>query len=947
MSGWLIEGGVYFLLFFTPLAFGGVEDWAEGVLQIVVGVMTAAWAWGRLAAPPSAPRGAPLWPRLFWIAVALFLVLVFLQLVPLPPGWIGVLSPAVHDLYTRTVPGYAEEEPWRAEDLPAWLLERKRSEIPGSDPNAVAAEPPASSSPFRSYPWARRTLSIYPHQTRQRLITLACYLGLFASVLSHFSTTERVHRLLGVAALSAFAVSLFGIIQKLTYTGKIYWVRAVEPTNTFGPFVNRNSYAAFAGTMFPVAICLGLLALRQRRAGRPDWLPPLVFWSFISAVISGGILLSLSRGGMLSIGLSVVIIAAMLLYYGRRTAEIGVFFLMLMGCGGLLFWIGPESIIERVGTLSEGESIPTLATRIETWERSMQFVSDHLLLGTGLGTFRFGFMRYTSAASSWWRTAHDEYLELICDTGLVGGALFLMGLLAYGCQVAKPGRFALRSGLYLYVGLLSGIASLLVHSAISANLQVPANGMLLTVAGAALLGLVRSYEPHTPARFASAAETMGARLSWLARAALVILVGLNTYSGLSKVVVFAHRFGGEQAFARADLDLAHSRLMAAIEWQPDDASTLVLLGRVIQSAQANSLPLKAVQGKSAREALGEGYGAIAAGIGLNPVDAWGWFNLATSYQGYLTGSRRLERMRRAGEAAASGGVAPLEAPPDRWLGAEDAIPVAAVLQAIDLHPHYVYYDWLAGFYWRRGMKQEAGAMIGVSMKLAPQLSQHALLEDREILTQLAGPVLEGIERAAARDLAGTILRDQSRAEVLAVLGRTEEAIAAYDRLRAIGKEWVAGDCDLAIGKLEQERGRYRESIEPLTRLVEDGTWRATQAHYFLGQAHSILGDHAVAARHFSRFLAQTPDQPEGYRVLAEELDALGRGDEAESLCLAAVRKFPQDPAPYRWAISRLRQRGRQRLALQYALALGRLDPQDAESQQLILQIQHELERLPR
>src|SRR5262245_9630282 len=242
MSGWIVEGGVYFLLFFTPLAFGGVESWAEGIFQIVVGIMTAAWAWGRLAAPASAHRPASFWPRLQWTAIALFVGLALVQLVPLPPSWIAVLNPGVHDLYSRTLPGYAAAAPWNAEGLPAWLLERYRDRIPGPDRSAepsASLPPPAASSTF-AHPSAWRTLSVYPDQTRQRLTMIACYLGLFVSVLAHFNTKARIHRLLAVAVMSAFGVSMFGIVQKLTYTGKIYWVRPVDAINAFGPFVNRN-----------------------------------------------------------------------------------------------------------------------------------------------------------------------------------------------------------------------------------------------------------------------------------------------------------------------------------------------------------------------------------------------------------------------------------------------------------------------------------------------------------------------------------------------------------------------------------------------------------------------------------------------------------------------------------------------------------------------------------
>ena len=74
---------------------------------------------------------------------------------------------------------------------------------------------------------------------------------------------------------------------------------------------------------------------------------------------------------------------------------------------------------------------------------------------------------------------------------------------------------------------------------------------------------------------------------------------------------------------------------------------------------------------------------------------------------------------------------------------------------------------------------------------------------------------------------------------------------------------------------------------------------------------------------------------------------LGRGDEAESLCLAAVRKFPRDPVPYQWTISRLRKRGRLDKALDYARALGKLEPDNEANQSLIREIEEEMGRLAR
>jgi O-antigen ligase len=270
----------------------------------------------------------------------------------------------------------------------------------------------------------------------------------------------------------------------------MFWVRETAHEEFFGPFVNRNSYAAFAGTILPLAVCLCLSALRQWRAGREDVFPRIFFFGFAGVVMAGGVFYSLSRGGMLSAGLSVLLIVALLLLFRRRGPELALLGVLVAGAGGFLLWIGVDPVVERVGTLSEGLSTPTFASRLQAWEQTLTLVADYPLFGTGLGTFRFAFLRYAPPGRAWWTTAHNEYLELICDTGLVGGAIVLLGFVAYLLLVLRPRSMRARTAPYIYTGLVSGLAALLVHSAVSSNLQVPAVGLLVAVLGGALLALV-------------------------------------------------------------------------------------------------------------------------------------------------------------------------------------------------------------------------------------------------------------------------------------------------------------------------------------------------------------------------------------------------------------------------------------------------------------------------
>jgi O-antigen ligase len=491
VSGLVIEAGVSFLLFFTPFAFGGVEGWALGVLQIVAGVVTAAWALDRLSQRGAIRIAGGRAGLNIRVPIVLFILLVCVQLVPLPAGVIGSLSPATHSLYAMTIPGYAEGRRLEPEDLVPWLLEDRKAELPAAESGETLERPnPPFSDPLIPPAPARRTVSIYPYDTRTQLTVFLSYAGIFAAVLSHYTTRERLQRLLLIGSISAAAVSLLGIAQKLTWNEKLYWIREGHYLNSFGPFVDRNTYAAFAGVWMPVAAAMALSAARKVRERGSDHVPSLLLWGAASVLLAGGTFFCLSRAGILCAGLAIGLLAMLLLYYGRAAFETGLLVLLVLSTVAFLFYLGPEKVFERVGTLSEGRQVPSLQLRVNAWGREASLIQQNPVLGTGLGTFRFAFTRYSPPGQSWQNVADNEYLELLCDTGLAGGILLLWGAGTWLWRVARPARMRGRPERHLYIGMVAGLAALLVHSAISSNLHVPANGLLIPVLGAALLNLM-------------------------------------------------------------------------------------------------------------------------------------------------------------------------------------------------------------------------------------------------------------------------------------------------------------------------------------------------------------------------------------------------------------------------------------------------------------------------
>jgi tetratricopeptide (TPR) repeat protein len=383
--------------------------------------------------------------------------------------------------------------------------------------------------------------------------------------------------------------------------------------------------------------------------------------------------------------------------------------------------------------------------------------------------------------------------------------------------------------------------------------------------------------------------------------------------------------------------------------------------------------VKALKGADSWQTLGVGAGAVGRGIVLSPSDAWAWFNLAEVYRGYQLGRRRREKMRDfarshtgvAGEeqAAADQGDGAERAGGDAWAGdemavdgdavaavpprprsgpsglePEDSIIIAATAKALELEPvFFFYHDFLARLYWERGLVEEAAREVRVSFSLMPLFSPHTLLDYDEMLQGLANPILEGVRLAGSTPGIEPVVVARGQAEVDERLGRSAEALVAYDRFLELGGRAVEAECRYAQARLHQRESRYEESLPLLERVVEvdeDGSW-GIGALRLLGVAHAELGDHESAIDALRRFRAKRPEALAPLILLADGLRRAGNDDEAGRLYLVAVRRFPDEPMAYGRLIGYLERTQQYDEALKYARRLRERLPHDESAEALV------------
>ncbi len=258
----------------------------------------------------------------------------------------------------------------------------------------------------------------------------------------------------------------------------------------FGPYVNRNHYAGLMGMIFPMIMGLFLYyrpggdrsSFRQRLIGiftHPRANLSLLL-GFAAVLTATSIFLSLSRGGIASLLMSLVFLGFLLKKksgQGRRSLLFATTIIVVLYAVG---WFGWGPVFERFQSIrnAKGE-ISELRPHI--WKDSLNIVRDFPLTGTGFGSYVNMYPSYRTIESEKIADhAHNDYIELLSDGGVVSLA-FLFWFIAV-VAVRSYQAFQRRKDPYsllLYYSVLTGIFSILLHGITDFNLQIGANGLYL------------------------------------------------------------------------------------------------------------------------------------------------------------------------------------------------------------------------------------------------------------------------------------------------------------------------------------------------------------------------------------------------------------------------------------------------------------------------------------
>jgi O-antigen ligase len=333
------------------------------------------------------------------------------------------------------------------------------------------------------------TLSLDPHSTRLVLVQLATLLIYFAATLVFVDTPHRLHVLVRTIMVFGFCLALFGLTQSFTSPTKVYWIRELNQSTAFGPFINRHHFAGYME--LTIALPLGLLF-----AGAVDKEKRLLYL-FIAGLMGVALVMTTSRGGIISLVAEILFLVIVTGIWRSRSerrrvrsgrlkriaGRVGMAAALLVGLFLGVMLLGGEFSINRfIDSVNTDD--PTTG-RAHFWTVTLEIIKAHPFVGTGLGAFGVVYTRYDSRNGLFrLEQAHNDYLQVLSDGGIIGAVLALsfVALLFYKALSRARSKDDFRRGVAL--ASLSGCFAVLVHSFFDFTLHTTSNALLFLVLAA-------------------------------------------------------------------------------------------------------------------------------------------------------------------------------------------------------------------------------------------------------------------------------------------------------------------------------------------------------------------------------------------------------------------------------------------------------------------------------
>ena len=355
-----------------------------------------------------------------------------------------------------------------------------------------------------------------PSRTREYLLRTLLYGAAFVLTLWLATSPRRVMWLLGAVVGAGVLQALLAVVLYSTGATYVFLFDEFEQGGrATGTFPNPDHLAGYMELCLSAGLGLMLAQFGgEQRVRRSTWQHSLR--AALVFLMSGKMLLRMtlvllvialvmthSRMGNGAFFISLLLVGAVVATVSRRLRRPALWLVLSMAAVDVFIigqWVGLERVVTRLQGTAEAssktvatfglgaKSAPppseqSLAERLVVPRMALQLVAERPWFGHGGGTFYTVFPPFkTEALPLQWDHAHNDYVEVASDTGLVGLALWVgLGLATAvrSVRLLRDSQPRLSRG--LGAAALMALCSIGLHSMVDFNLQIPANALTLVV----------------------------------------------------------------------------------------------------------------------------------------------------------------------------------------------------------------------------------------------------------------------------------------------------------------------------------------------------------------------------------------------------------------------------------------------------------------------------------
>ena len=313
---------------------------------------------------------------------------------------------------------------------------------------------------------------------------------LYFVIVNNIRGEKQINRIIGTVVLIGTALSIYGIFQYNDIDFS-FWVGNTGRMRVFGLIGNAGYFAGYL--ILPLSIAIPLFFVSKNRNRKILLLIGIL-------TMGTTFILTFTRSSYLALGVSLIFMFFLfLLSRGKRfikdNKKIFIIILTAIIIVAFLFIIPntlskPGTVISKIKVRTSIAGLKnefTSGARIAIWKFTGTMIKDRPILGSGIGTYKYNTLKYQAKffeqgdnrliyGHFWADKAHNEYLQLWAELGIIGLTIFLWIIITYfnqGIRYLKREMNEQKQG--IIIGLMGGVVAFLIDSIFWFPLHLSAN----------------------------------------------------------------------------------------------------------------------------------------------------------------------------------------------------------------------------------------------------------------------------------------------------------------------------------------------------------------------------------------------------------------------------------------------------------------------------------------